>query len=149
VVPDIAPDARLYAMAFRRDRLIAFVERAHPWAGRRSIRAAELTGQRLILREPGSTTRAVFERAMGEAGVTPGAMLEIGSREAVREAVAAGLGVGVVFESEFGRDERLHRLALRDVRIEAVEYAACLRERQSLRTVGAFFDLLRAQGKNA
>jgi aminoethylphosphonate catabolism LysR family transcriptional regulator len=142
VLPDIESDARIHALPFRRDRLVVFVPRDHAWAGRRSLRLAELAGQRLVLRERGSTTRAVLDRALGDAGVEPGAALEIGSREAVREAVAAGLGIGAVFESEFGRDPRLHRLKLRDVDLEAVEYAACLQERRPVRVVRAFFDLL-------
>ncbi len=142
VLPDIEDDARIHAVPFRRDRLVIFVPRGHSWAGRRSLRLAELAGQRLVLREPGSTTRAVLDRALADAGVQPGSTLEIGSREAVREAVAAGLGIGAVFESEFGRDPRLHRLHLRDVDLRAVEYAACLRERRPVRVVRAFFDLL-------
>jgi aminoethylphosphonate catabolism LysR family transcriptional regulator len=142
VLPDIQSDARIHAVPFRRDRLVVFVPRDHAWAGRRSLRFAELAGQRLVLREPGSTTRAVLDRALAEAGVQPGMALEIGSREAVREAVAAGLGIGAVFESEFGRDPRLHRLQLRDVDLHAVEYAACLQERRPVRVVRAFFDLL-------
>ena len=142
VLPDIADDARIHAVPFRSDRLVVFVPRDHPWAGRRSLRLTELAGQRLVLRESGSTTRAVLDRALAEAGVQPGSTLEIGSREAVREAVAAGLGIGAVFESEFGRDPRLHRLRLRDVDLRAVEYAACLRERRPVRVVRAFFDLL-------
>ncbi len=142
VLPDIEDDARIHAVPFRRDRLVVFVPRDHPWAGRRSLRLTELAGQRLVLREPGSTTRAVLDRALAEAGVQPGSTLEIGSREAVREAVAAGLGIGAVFESEFGRDPRLHRLHFRDVDLRAVEFAACLRERRPVRVVRAFFDLL-------
>lgn len=142
VLPDIRADERLYAAPFRSDRLIVFVPRGHAWSTRRSIRLAELSGQRMVLREAGSTTRAVFERGLAAAGITPGEVLEIGSREAVREAVAAGLGVGVVFESEFGRDARLHRLNLRDVKLQAIEYAACLADRRPLRVVRAFFDLL-------
>ncbi len=142
VLPDIDIDERIHAVPFRSDRLVVFVAHGHAWAARRSLRLAELDGQRLVLREPGSTTRAVFERAMAAAGVSPGEVLEIGSREAVREAVAAGLGIGAVFESEFGRDPRLHRLQLRDAMLQAVEYAACLTERRPVRVVRAFFDLL-------
>lgn len=142
VVPDLEPDARIHAVPFRRDRLVAFVERGHPWAARRSLKLAELAGQRLILREAGSHTRAMFEAALAEAGVEPAAIMEIGSREAVREAVAAGLGAGVVIESEFGRDGRLHMLSLRDAKLEAVEYAACLSDRRAVRAVRAFFELL-------
>ena len=145
VIQDLAPDERLHAVPFRRDRLIAFVERGHPWTTRRSVKLAELAGQRMILREEGSNTRAVFERALKQAGVAFTETMEIGSREAVREAVAAGLGAGVVFESEFGRDDRLHPLTLRDVSLEAVEYAACLTDRRAVRTVRAFFELLGEQ----
>ena len=143
VLADLKADRRLYALPFRQDRLVVFVARGHAWTGRRSIRVAELTGQRLILREPGSTTRAIFERAMAAAAVVPGEVLEIGSREAVREAVAAGLGIGAVFESEFSRDPRLHALAVRDADLDAMEYVACLEERRPVRVVRAFFELLR------
>ncbi len=142
VLPDIQGDARIHAVPFRTDRLVVFVTRGHVWAARRSLRLAELDGQRLVLRESGSTTRALFERALTKAGLKPGEVLEIGSREAVREAVAAGLGIGVVFESEFGRDPRLHRLQLRDAKVQALECAACLKERRTVRVVRAFFDLL-------
>jgi aminoethylphosphonate catabolism LysR family transcriptional regulator len=143
VLPDIGADARLHALPIRRDRLIAFVEGGHPWSTRRSIRLAELSGEALVLREVGSRTRAVFEAAMARAGVVMGETLEIGSREGVREAVAAGLGIGIVSEAELGVDPRLHGIAIRESGLEVTEYAACLVERQSVRVVSAFFGLLK------
>ncbi len=143
VLADLEPDPRIYALPIRRDRLLVFVSRGHPWARRRSLRFAEIAGETLILREPGSTTRAVFEAALSQRGIAPGRTIEIGSREAAREAVAAGLGIGVIFESEFLRDERLHRLGLSDARLEAVQHVACLEDRRAVRVVRAFFDLLR------
>ncbi len=142
VLPDLRDDERLHTLAFRRDRLVVFVDRGHAWSRRRSIRLEEIAGQRLIQREPGSTTRAIFEAALGRAGVTPAAVLEIGSREAVREAVAAGLGVGVVSQSEFGRDDRIHYLTVRDARLRTTEYAACLAARRDTPVIEAFFELL-------
>jgi aminoethylphosphonate catabolism LysR family transcriptional regulator len=146
VLPNVAADPRLEALPLRRDRLVVFVERGHPWWRRRSIRLGELAEQRLILREPGSTTRAIIEEAMTRAGIAPAEVFEIGSREAVREAVAAGLGVGVVFESEFGRDDRLHKLAVRDTRLSAVEYVVCLKDPGQTRVVRAFLDLMQEGG---
>jgi aminoethylphosphonate catabolism LysR family transcriptional regulator len=142
VLPNVAADPRLEPLPLRRDRLVVFVERGHPWWRRRSIRLGELAEQRLILREAGSTTRAIIEEAMTRAGIAPAEVLEIGSREAVREAVAAGLGVGVVFESEFGRDDRLHKLAMRDARLSAVEYVVCLKDPGQTRVIRAFLDLV-------
>ena len=137
------PDPQIYAIPVRKDRLIAFVDRDHTWARRRSVKLEELAQERIVLRETGSITRAIFERALERNDIQLETTLEIGSREAVREAVASGLGVGIVFESEFGRDSRVHALSLRGARLEAVEYAACLEDRRPLRVVRAFFDLAR------
>jgi aminoethylphosphonate catabolism LysR family transcriptional regulator len=144
VLADLQPDERLHAVPFRRNRLLLFVAHGHPWIARKGVRLRELEGQRVVLREHGSITRALFERALAEAGIALGDTLEIGSREGVREAVAAGLGIGAVFGSEFGHDQRLARVAIRDARIESTEFAACLAERLSMRVVRAFFDLLPA-----
>ncbi|HEY3145076.1 MAG TPA: LysR substrate-binding domain-containing protein, partial [Dongiaceae bacterium] len=142
IIADLPEDARLSARPLRRDHLIAFVERAHPWAERGAIGLADLASQRMILREVGSTTRRAFEAALAKAGIPIGDVLEIGSREGVREAVAAGLGVGIVSAFEFGHDARLRSLAIEGAAIEMVEYVACLTDRRDLRIVRAFLDLV-------
>jgi aminoethylphosphonate catabolism LysR family transcriptional regulator len=143
VLAELEPDPRIYALPIRRDRLLVFVARGHPWARRRSLRLEEIADETLILREPGSTTRAVLEAALAARGVAPRRTIEIGSREAAREAVAAGLGIGVIFASEVQRDSRLHTLGLRDAKLEAVQYAACLEDRRAVGVVRAFFELVR------
>ncbi len=71
------------------------------WAGAQAHGAARgLAGEDLVIRERGSVTREVFESALAERGVTPGTLIEVEGRESVREAVAAGFGLGIVFESE-------------------------------------------------
>jgi aminoethylphosphonate catabolism LysR family transcriptional regulator len=149
ILPNVRGDTRLYAVPLKPDRLVAFVARGHPWSGRRSIRLRELDGQRLVLRERGSTTRAIFERAASKAGLALADVLEIGSREGVREAVAAGLGVGIVSESERGNDTRLHFLPVRDARLRNVEHVACLDNSRDKAAVRAFFDILRKTGAGA
>lgn len=135
-------DTHLFAVPLKPDRLVVFVNRAHPWAKRSTIRLREIGDQRLILREEGSNTRALFVKAMEKMNVPRRDVMEIGSREGVREAVAAGLGVGVVSRSEFGCDNRLHALNVSDVKLELVEYVACLRQRRPTRVIRAFFELL-------
>lgn len=136
------PNPRFHAFPYREDRLIAFVERGHEWSRRGRIRLEELAGRRLVLREVGSTTRQLFEAAMGRHAVEPGEVLEVGSREAVREAVAAGLGVGIVAESEFGDDRRLVPLPFTASDLQTTEYVACLAERRELRLVRAFLEIV-------
>ncbi len=145
VLPNIGHDHRLFSTLIRRDRLVAFVPRNHQWAGKRRLPLVALAEQRLVLREHGSTTRAVFEQALQQAGIAIGPVMEIGSREGVREAVAAGLGIGVVGATEFGHDRRLHSISLQGNGLEVTEYAACLKERRIIRTINAFFELFASQ----
>ncbi len=141
VVAEVPADPRLHAVAAARHRLVAFVPKGHPWARRKGIRLAELDGQPMVLREPGSSTRRSFEAAAAEAGISPEVAMEIESREAVREAVAAGLGVGVVAEAEFGNDQRLRALPFTDAVLENTEYLVCLEDRRQLRLVQAVLAL--------
>ncbi len=78
------------------DELVLVVGPTHAWARRRDIRPAELAGQPLLLREPGSATRQVTERALAGAGVAyrPGMVLP--HTEAIKQGVLAGLGVAFV-----------------------------------------------------
>jgi len=143
VLPDIGNDDRLHAVSIRRNRLVAFVGLGHDWARRRSLRQADLAAQPLVLREPGSKTRALFESVMREARLPIGERLEIGSREGVLEAVAAGLGVGIVFETELGHDARLQALMIRHPGIEVTEFAACVSANRETPPVKAFMELVR------
>jgi aminoethylphosphonate catabolism LysR family transcriptional regulator len=142
IAANVATDPRLFAIPFRQDQLIAFVDRANPWAKRRRIQLEELAGKRLVLREPSSTTRQCFDRAISGAGIKIGEVLEIGSREAIREAVAAGLGIGIVARAEFGDDIRLKALEFEGPLMASTEYVACLSDRKSTPLVKAFLDIV-------
>jgi aminoethylphosphonate catabolism LysR family transcriptional regulator len=137
---DRVEDKRLFAVAAARSRQVVVVPKTHPWAARPSIHLAELHGAPMVMREEGSRTRGAFEAAIREAEVVPEIVMELGSREAVQEAVAAGIGVGVVIEAERGHDERLVALPLADVSIEHVDFVACLEERRHLRAIAAFLE---------
>ncbi|MFQ5994464.1 MAG: LysR substrate-binding domain-containing protein [Acidiferrobacterales bacterium] len=142
VLAKVDNDPRFFAVPYRRSRLVLFVPRTHPWAKRSSIRLREVAQQPMILREAASVTRQIFQSALTEANVRPQAVMQIESREAVREAVAAGLGIGVVSEAEFDRDKRLTALRIRDARLEITEHVVCLQERRRLRIVRAFLDVV-------
>lgn len=75
------------------DELVVVVGPDHPWARRRGhkVTAEELATVPLVVREPGSGTRTVLERALARFR-TPAPALELPSTAAVRSAVAAGAG---------------------------------------------------------
>lgn len=137
-------DDRLYSIPLPPDRLVVFVHRDHDWAERRSIAIGELVTQRIVLREQGSRTRAIFEEAVSRAGHLLHDVMEIGGREGVREAVAAGFGVGIVAENELLADSRLRALPVSDADLANTEYVVCLQELRALRVNEAFLEMVRA-----
>lgn len=141
VLADAPGDSRLYVMPLRRDPICALIAAKHPLARRRAIRLSDLSGERLILREPGSMTRRLIEQALHETEAEGAGRMEIASREAVVEAVAIGLGIGFVSAAEFTGDPRVVMLPLADVSIEMDEYVVCLRDRRRLGVVRAFLEV--------
>lgn len=131
-------DPRLHSQKLRSDRLVLFVPTHHPWAQRHSISMAELADRDLVVRERGSITREVFETRLAEGGVLPRRMIEVQTREAVREAVIADFGIGIVFESELGQDTNTHPIAVCDADLTVTEYLICLEERRALPLVRSF-----------
>jgi DNA-binding transcriptional LysR family regulator len=55
-----------------------------------------LCGRQFVMRETGSATRALAERCLIETSCGPGHVIELGSNEAVKRAVGAGLGIGLL-----------------------------------------------------
>ena len=143
VLAHVEPDQRLVAIPYRQHRVVVMCPADHAFARRRGIRAGDMQGQRLIVREAGSTTRLAFDRAMQKAGVEPQVVMEIGSRESIREAVAKGIGLGVVSEAEFIPDPRIRALPVTDAAIYTYAHVVHLRERQNARLVRAFLGVLK------
>ena len=98
------------------DRLVLVVGTGHPWAQDQMIAPGRFTESAWVLRERGSGTRQVFEAALERLGVDPGQLtvaLELSSNEAVRAAVEAGAGAGVLSSLAVSSGLRfgtLHRL---------------------------------------
>jgi DNA-binding transcriptional LysR family regulator len=78
------------------DRLSVVVAPGHAWARAGAVTAAALAAEPLVLREEGSNTRQVLAHRLAEQGLKPLVAMELGSTEAVKEAVAAGLGAAVL-----------------------------------------------------
>lgn len=89
--------AGLEQRVVRRDELAVIAAPSHPWAARRNpITASQLVATPLVLREIGSGTREVFERALAHKGLATVPRVELGSTTAIKAAVALGTGPGVV-----------------------------------------------------
>ncbi|MBS7542824.1 LysR substrate-binding domain-containing protein [Ancylobacter oerskovii] len=119
-------------------QVMVMVPEGHSWWGRRTVALHELAEQRIVLREAGSMTRQLFEAALARHAIALAPYLVLGSREAVKEAVAAKIGLGIVLSRELGCDPRLHAVAIEGAPARADEYLVARRETRHLGAVAAF-----------
>ena len=142
VLAQVSLDKRFVSVPYSEHPVVIFCNAAHPFARRRSIRTAELQGEKLILREEGSTTRKAIESALRAARVQPEVVMEVASREIIREAVAQGVGVAAVSDVEFVPGPGLHAVRISDAQVRTYAHVACLAERRDTRMVRAFFEVI-------
>jgi len=82
---------------WRDDVLVVCASPDHPLARKRRLEPEDFAGARWVLREPGSATRSLSERALSV--LPPGeTVLELDQAEAIKQAVIAGLGIACVPE---------------------------------------------------
>jgi len=97
----------------RNDRLVAVVPPTHELAGKKKLNVKELIAHAYIAREEGSGTREVIEEYLAATGMKPADMsiaMELGSPEAIKGAVEAGMGVSIVSEVTIHKELQLGTL---------------------------------------
>ena len=134
---------------FDHDEMRVIVAPDHPWAERRKVKLRELATAPMVLREVGSGTRDVIEAALAERGVALKPVMALGSTEAVKHAVSAGLGVAIVSELTVRLELATGRLV--DVQVEGLAIRRALHllrlaARRPSATAAAFLERLRAPG---
>ena len=109
----------LTARAWREDEVALICAPAHPLAARELVWPQELKEQNWIVRERGSGTREWVERALKSFDLPPPGAWEIGSAEAIKSAVAAGLGIA--FVSRAAARDQIELGKLRVLRLAEIE----------------------------
>ena len=115
---------------FADDELVLIAPAGHRWSGGTAICKEELLGEPFVLREPGSGSGKASVRALREAGIDPGSMrvsAHLGSNEAVKRGVIAGVGVSFVSAISVQRElthGALIQIPVADVRINREFYLA-------------------------
>lgn len=103
-------DASLSVRPFVRDRMLVILPPGHRLASRRALAVRDLRGLPLVLREPGSTTRELIERALRADGHAVEPSMELESNEAIKTAVADGVGIGIMAHAAAADDLHAGRL---------------------------------------
>lgn len=89
---------------FLENPLVLIAPLGHPFARRSRLKLRDLTDEPLLTREAGSGTRAVAEEAFAEVGVSWTPRMALGSNEAIKHAVRAGLGLAVLSRHTLAAD---------------------------------------------
>ena len=90
--------------SFAENPLIIVAPRGHALAGGRRIPWSKLAGQPFLMREQGSGTRLAADRFLRERGLHLNVKMEIGSNEAIKQAVAGGMGLSILSLHALGPD---------------------------------------------
>jgi len=93
-LPPVGAD--VIAEAFLENNLVVIAPADHPLAKKKNIPLELLAKEPFLLREPGSGTRMATERKFDESGLKLKMRMELGSNEAIKQAVIGGLGVSVL-----------------------------------------------------
>ncbi|MEI9994383.1 MAG: LysR substrate-binding domain-containing protein [Rhizomicrobium sp.] len=114
------------------DRLVIAVPKDHPLARQSVFPLAALASERLLVRESNSRTRLATEELLQAFDIAPAEVMELHTREAIREGVAIGLGLGIFFSLDCPPDNRIGLVPL-DVDVglcRLTGYVVCLNERR-------------------
>lgn len=140
VMTEVEPRKGLRLQEMPPSQICALVPEGHSLAGKR-IDINQLDQQIMVLREPSSITRRTFDKACEQAGVQPRVLLELDSREAVTEAVAADLGIGIVSSVELSHDPRVIAVPIVGEGLTNRHMIGCLERRSESRLIAAFMAL--------
>lgn len=105
----------LQSEQFLSNPLVPLASRDHPLANQRRVSLQRFLDEPFILREPGSGTRIALERLLDAHQLKPRIRMELGSNEAIKQAIAGGLGVSVLSKHTLTLAGRMSDLTILDV----------------------------------
>ena len=105
----------LAAIRFMDNPLVVIAPPDHPLVGKKKISVEKLAAESFLVREAGSGTRGAMERFFAARGLEIRSSMEMSSNEAIKQAVQAGLGLGILSLQTLEMERALKRLAVLDV----------------------------------
>lgn len=115
IVSNPHKDIDLLSKSFLDNPLVVVASREHPLANQRNIDISCLNNESFIMREQGSGTREAVVNLFEEHQVSVKVRLELGSNEAIKQAIAGGLGISVLSEHCLISEGKFSELTILDV----------------------------------
>jgi LysR family transcriptional regulator, low CO2-responsive transcriptional regulator len=143
IAGSVDPGKDMETLSLGATEITAFAARGVLLASKHSLSMKELADLPLIFREEGSKTRAKLVEAAALQGIDLKPSIVAEGREAVREVVASGAGIGFVSKAEFGHDDRLTQISLSDADLNMSETLIHLAQRREVKLIRTFMDVAR------
>ncbi|MBI2987717.1 MAG: LysR family transcriptional regulator [Deltaproteobacteria bacterium] len=145
-------DRRLSFQKIWRDEMVLTVPKGHPWARHKSVDVSVLAKEGFISREGGSGTLRSIRNILSRKGQEPEKLLnvimELGSTEAVKEALIAGFGISILSRTSIQREIRdgfLKEVPIRGLKLER-DFFQVFHRRRTLSPVSQAFVHFLKQG---
>jgi DNA-binding transcriptional LysR family regulator len=142
-------DPRLSFQKLWQDKMVLAVSKSHPWAGRDFVEIPELRAERFVARERGSGTLNSLKEllaAQGDSNDSLNIVMELGSTEAVKQALISGMGFSVLSGTSISRELAqgiLVEIAVRGLKMERDFYEVSRNGRPLSAVTEAFRQFLR------
>jgi DNA-binding transcriptional LysR family regulator len=104
---------------WRQEKMVVIVHPDHPWARKKAITPELLFGEPMVGGEAGTGTGTLLKKVFGKKASEIRITMTLGSTEAVKAAVKAGLGVSLVFASAVEDERRIG--SLRVLRVSGID----------------------------
>jgi DNA-binding transcriptional LysR family regulator len=151
IMGQIPKDLAVEAHSFMDNELVVVAPPNHPLSGAKNITLKQLSLQRFLVREPGSGTRQAVDRLFAEHDITITPYMELGSSEAIKQGVMAGLGLSVLSRHNLRLELASNLITVLNAKgfpLKRRWYAAHLKGKKLSLVARTFLEFLLKQGKN-
>ena len=142
IMPNLSKKLDIGMKFLGNSKIIAFGQPEYFDTGKKILKMVDLTKLPIIFREKGSNTRKIIEKEAKIQGVNLKPIIEVEGREAMRELVASGAGIGFVSEAEFVADTRVMKVNIQGENLIMNETVAFLKQRSNVRVIRDFLSLV-------
>jgi len=115
ILSQVPENLDVAAHQFLENPLVVLAQREHPLVEQENIPIERLSGEPFIMREEGSGTRRAVERLFNQENISVKVKLELGSNEAIKQAIVGGLGISVLSLHTLALEGAMGKLAILDV----------------------------------
>lgn len=148
VLTQVPDDRSIDVIPFLDNPLVMCSSPNHPLADQTDISIRQLKNEPFIFREPGSGTRIVMERFLAKHKISSKPIMELGTNEAVKQAIMGGIGISLISKLSLENEFKLNKIAILDVNKTPIQtrWHALSRKAKNLSPVSQnFLDFLQEE----